>query len=85
MWILYEEAICQFWRMAFSLIPPASADSGFFLFRELWDGRPLRLIGVFTSKAEQSEYEQLDLFQTARNEKQEKLDKACLLYTSRCV
>lgn len=46
------------------------------LFRELWDGRPLRLIGVFTSKAEQSEYEQLDLFQTARNEKQEKLDKA---------
>lgn len=40
------------------------------------DGRPLRLIGVFTSKAEQSEYEQLDLFQTARNEKQEKLDKA---------
>ncbi len=31
---------------------------------------------MFTSKAEQSEYEQLDLFQTARNEKQEKLDKA---------
>ena len=28
---------------------------------------------MFTSKAEQSEYEQLDLFQTARNEKQEKL------------
>lgn len=46
------------------------------LFRELWDGRPLRLIGVFTSKAEETEYEQLDLFQTARNEKQKKLDKA---------
>ena len=43
---------------------------------DVFSGRPLRLIGVFTSKAEQSEYEQLDLFQTARNEKQEKLDKA---------
>ncbi|MDO4260924.1 MAG: DNA polymerase IV [Eubacteriales bacterium] len=46
------------------------------LFRELWDGRPLRLIGVFTSKAEQPRYEQLDLFETAKNEKQERLDRA---------
>jgi len=46
------------------------------LFSEAWDGRPLRLLGVFTSKAEKAEYEQLDLFQTARSEKQGKLDAA---------
>ncbi|MBS6397289.1 MAG: DNA polymerase IV [Clostridiales bacterium] len=46
------------------------------LFREVWDGTPLRLIGVFTSKAAREEYEQLDLFQTAKSEKQGKLDAA---------
>lgn len=46
------------------------------LFRQAWDGTPLRLIGVFTSKAAKEAYEQLDLFQTARNEKQSRLDAA---------
>lgn len=46
------------------------------LFRGVWDGRPLRLLGVFTSRAEKPEYEQLDLFETARNEKQGRLDAA---------
>lgn len=46
------------------------------LFRQAWDGTPLRLIGVFTSKAAREEYEQLDLFQTAKNEKQSRLDAA---------
>lgn len=46
------------------------------LFRQAWDGTPLRLIGVFTSRAAKEEYEQLDLFQTAKSEKQGKLDAA---------
>lgn len=46
------------------------------LFRRAWDGSPLRLIGVFTSKASKEEYEQLDLFQTVKSEKQGRLDAA---------
>lgn len=46
------------------------------LFRQTWDGTPLRLIGVFTSKAAREAYEQLDLFQTEKNEKQSRLDAA---------
>lgn len=46
------------------------------LFCQAWDGTPLRLIGVFTSKAAREEYEQLDLFQTAKSEKQSRLDAA---------
>lgn len=46
------------------------------LFRQAWDGTPLRLIGVFTSKAAKEEYEQLDLFQTEKSEKQSRLDAA---------
>ena len=46
------------------------------LFQEVWDGRPLRLLGGFTSRAEKTEYEQLDLFETARSEKQGRLDAA---------
>lgn len=46
------------------------------LFGQAWDGRPLRLLGVFTSRAEHTEYEQLDLFETAKSERQGKLDAA---------
>lgn len=46
------------------------------LFKQAWDGTPLRLIGVFTSKTAKAEYEQLDLFQTPKSEKQGKLDAA---------
>ncbi len=46
------------------------------LFRQAWKGAPLRLIGVFTSRAAREEYEQLDLFQTVKSERQGKLDAA---------
>lgn len=64
-----------------SLVAPTSSTNVLYeevkkLFGQLWDGRPLRLIGVFTSKAEKQEYEQLDLFQTVKSEKQKKLDEA---------
>lgn len=46
------------------------------LLKNSWDGTPLRLIGVFTSRAAKEEYQQLDLFQTAKSEKQGRLDAA---------
>lgn len=46
------------------------------LFKQAWDGTPLRLIGVFTSKAAKEEYEQLSLFRTPKSEKQGRLDAA---------
>lgn len=46
------------------------------LFDQLWDGTPIRLIGVHTSKASDERYMQYSLFDTAQNEKLEKLDSA---------
>lgn len=47
------------------------------LFEELWDGTPIRHLGVHTSKVkEDNGIRQLDLFQMGRYEKLEKLDKA---------
>lgn len=46
------------------------------LLDECWDHRPLRLLGVGTSRASEEEYEQLDLFATERNEKLSKLNSA---------
>ena len=47
------------------------------LFEELWDGAPIRQLGVHTSKVvEDIGIRQLDLFQMNRYEKLEKLDKA---------
>lgn len=47
------------------------------LFEELWDGTPIRHLGVHTSKVvEDNGIRQLDLFQMNRYEKLEKLDKA---------
>lgn len=46
------------------------------LFRELWDGTPIRLLGIRTSKLSDSQTRQLNLFDYVQNEKQEKLDKA---------
>lgn len=55
------------------------------LFRELWNGEPVRLLGIRTSKLVDDEApEQMDLFEfqqtlemhTSRKEKQNKLDKA---------
>ncbi len=46
------------------------------LFDKLWDGSPIRLLGVATSKAStQSDY-QYDLFNSTKHEKLEKLDSA---------
>lgn len=64
-------------------VPTASPDllfeSAFLLFRELWDGTPIRLLGVRTSKlVPEGEPVQLSLFDYAapRSEKQQKLDAA---------
>ena len=55
------------------------------LFRELWNGEPIRLLGIRTSKlADETEPEQMSIFdfqsemeqEVTKNEKQEKLDKA---------
>ena len=55
------------------------------LFRELWDGEPIRLLGIRTSKlADDIEPEQMDIFElqnlmnqdVSRKEKHKKLDSA---------
>ena len=46
------------------------------LMRELWNGTPVRLIGVSGGKAAVEEYEQLSLFADEKTEKQKKLDRA---------
>ncbi len=47
------------------------------LFDELWDGSPIRLLGIQTSKVVPETAErQMNLFSSAADEKREKLDKA---------
>lgn len=47
------------------------------LFDELWDGTPIRLLGVYTSKVSREERgRQLSLFDTTDYEKMEKMDQA---------
>ena len=46
------------------------------LMRELWNGTPVRLIGVSGGKAAREEFEQLSLFPDPKKEKQKKLDQA---------
>ena len=46
------------------------------LFDELWKGQPIRLLGVFTSKASDDQSFQYSLFETDKYERLAKLDKA---------
>lgn len=46
------------------------------LFDELWDGSPIRLLGVSTSKATTEDNYQYDLFHSEQHEKLKKLDSA---------
>lgn len=47
------------------------------LFDELWEGEPIRLLGIRTSKlVDETEPEQLSIFDLQKAEKQEKLNKA---------
>lgn len=46
------------------------------LYDELWDGRPLRLIGVSTSRVSHEEYRQYNLFDMEKYDKLEKCDRA---------
>ena len=46
------------------------------LFDELWNQKPIRLLGVRTSKLTDASALQMNLFDTSQNEKLEKLDKA---------
>lgn len=46
------------------------------LFDELWDYRPIRLLGISTGKATQEHYEQYDLFDMQKNEKLSRLNVA---------
>lgn len=46
------------------------------LLKECWKGTPLRLLGIRTSKVNEEEYTQLNLFDMEKSEKLEKLDKA---------
>lgn len=46
------------------------------LMRQMWPGRPVRLVGVSAEKTGTDNFEQLDLFtDTTRRQKQEKLDR----------
>lgn len=46
------------------------------LFDECWDGSPIRLLGVSTSKVTRETIQQLNIFDHMQNEKQQKLDAA---------
>lgn len=46
------------------------------LFDRLWDGTPIRLLGVHTSHATETAYEQFDLFHPERSEKLSRLSAA---------
>lgn len=46
------------------------------LFDEAWNGQPVRLLGIRTSKLTSTDALQLNLFDTAQNKKLQKLDKA---------
>lgn len=46
------------------------------LFEEFWDGRSVRLLGVRTSKLSEAGQQQMNLFDMAKSEKMQKLDKA---------
>lgn len=46
------------------------------LFDRLWDGEPIRLLGVQTSKATDSSYEQLNMFDMDKYERLSKLNSA---------
>lgn len=46
------------------------------LFEELWSGCPVRLLGVRTSKLSKAGQQQINLFDMAKDEKMQKLDKA---------
>lgn len=46
------------------------------LFEEFWDGRSVRLLGVRTSKLSEEGQQQMNLFDMAKSEKMQKLDKA---------
>lgn len=46
------------------------------LLKEFWDGRPLRLLGIRSTRLSTEDYTQLNLFDMVNNDKFEKLDKA---------
>jgi len=46
------------------------------LLTEFWNGNPLRLLGIRSTKLSNEDYAQMNLFDMAKNEKHEKLDKA---------
>lgn len=46
------------------------------LFDELWDGRPIRLLGIQTSRTKEEEARQLSLFDDGSHDKWEQMDQA---------
>lgn len=46
------------------------------LFSEIWDGTPIRLLGVSTGKVQNESYEQLTLFDNTKNDRLKQLDSA---------
>lgn len=51
-------------------------DTASSLFDTLWDGFPIRLMGVFTSQASSESYDQMNLFDLDKYEKLSRLDSA---------
>lgn len=46
------------------------------LFSEIWNGTPIRLLGVSTGKVQNESYEQLTLFDNTKNDRLKQLDSA---------
>ena len=48
------------------------------LLDEMWDGTPIRLLGIRSTKLTDDDYEQLSLFDTAKDKKLERLDSVLI-------
>ena len=74
---------CDFQRQSHqtALLTPTNVTENIYetacqLFTQIWDGRPIRQIGVSTGHVTDTECQQYDLFSTEKNEKLAKLNAA---------
>ena len=81
--VAIEITDCNFRRHSHQTTLTSPTDSTTFiyetackLFKNLWDGTPIRLLGVRTSKISHDDYTQMNLFDMEKSDKLQKLDKA---------
>lgn len=73
----------QFHRMSHQCVLPSATDvtteiyeTACRLFGELWDGRPIRLLGIQTSRTQEEDLRQMSLFDEPDHDKWEQMDQA---------